>query len=131
MNKNFKYCYYKRKYYQNHYEGFFADFSTELPKPTEIKALFRFGEPGLDYLGFRVRAPTELPSVIEGLDRLEEMYELLNPGYFRILPYFVMVQVANYWGDNWSDSLQYGYIPYAKQNKNVTGKNSLVNIKGF
>ena len=26
-----------------------------------------------------------------------------------------MVQVANLWGDNWSDSLQYGYIPYAKQ----------------
>ena len=75
---------YKRKYYQNHYERFFVDFSTELPKPIEIKALFRYGEPGLDYLGFRIRAPTQFPSVIEGLDLLEEMYELLNPGYFRI-----------------------------------------------
>ena len=85
-----------------------------MPKPSKIKALFRYGEPGLDYLGFKVRAPTQFPSVIEALDRLEEMYELLNPVYFRILPYFVMVQVANFWGNNWADSLQYGYIPYAK-----------------
>ena len=113
---------YKRKYYQNHQEGGLFNYYLELPKPSEIKALFRYGESGLDYLGLRVRAPTQFPSVIEGLDRLEEMYELLNPVYFRILPYFVMVQVANFWGNNWADLLQYGYIPYAKnkQDRNWT-----------
>ena len=107
---------YKRKWFPEHYKQGLFNYTTELPKPTEIKSLWRYGELGIDYLNFRLRTPTQYPSIAEGLDKIEELFVLISPGYLRILPYLHMGDVVNQWG-NWSDALQYGYIPYAEAKK--------------
>ena len=75
-----------------------------------------YGELGIDYLNFRIKNPTQYPSIAEGLDEIEELFVLISPGYLRILPYFRMGDVVNQWR-SWTDSIQYGYIPYAEDKK--------------
>ena len=75
----------------------------------------------MDYLNFRIQSDVTFPSIADGLNQLEEICMLISPGYFRIRPSFYMEQVANYWGSNWQDASQYGYVPYAnkKREKNA------------
>ena len=92
-----------------------------MPEPTEIKAYWRYGEVGQDYLDFRIKYPCEFPSIADGLSKIEELWHLISPGYMRIRPYIKIGEVNNTW-KNWSQAIQYGYIPYANRKKDKNFK---------
>ena len=112
---------YKRQYHAEHYEQGLFNYSTTLPEPTEIKAYWRYGEVGQDYLDFRIKYPCEFPSIADGLSKIEELWHLISPGYMRIRPYIKIGEVNNTW-KNWSQAIQYGYIPYANRKKDKNFK---------